>query len=602
MNKWFYRAVGAVGVASGVMLLGSGVAHAETATEAKPTADLQAMRGLVADLLSPTAGLGDLGLSLDTPQARVDAGLLPDGPVSITHGNGSLGLTAHAPGVQDITLASKLPRLSDMVPSTNLLSSATGLLGQAGDGSAARAEGSPLGPLSGLLGGGGTSPVAGLTGGLTGGLFGGASPIGGLTDGPLGGLTGGLLRGGTDGGGPLGGLTGMLDSGGGADSGPLGGLTGGLTDGLGGITGGVGSASQDRALDRALTPRPTVPAADDTTQDPFGDWLDTPAAGLARQGDMLFPGDVLDPTDQQGLTLDPVLSRQVADATSQIVPDLIADAMGRKADGDLFGAGPDLFAPGGQPDLLTGGPTEGIPFVDGIPLLGDLIGNGGPLDGIIAMGDIAKQLPVVRDVVTGKVTLDTVNQVPVVGNLLRNGVVQGGKPGTGLPLIGSLPIVGDAISKATSSLNGFGMGRGANMLAPQPQVAQPQPGLAPAPAPQPQPQLLPAPQAAAPVHQHEGRHRATDRPVVGEEAEYAESARTPEELPLVGQLPLSGLPLLGSLTGGAGSGGAALPVGGLFSQLPLVNDLPLLGDMPTSMEVLRALPVVGTAASLLPLG
>ncbi|MFC7756984.1 hypothetical protein ACFQY4_01925 [Catellatospora bangladeshensis] len=110
------------------MLLGNGVAHAEGNASAKPTADPQAMRGLVADLFSPTGGLHDLGLSLDTPDTRVSAGLVADGPLSITRGAGNVGITAHAPGIQDISLAGKLPRLSDMAPRTNLLSSATSLL------------------------------------------------------------------------------------------------------------------------------------------------------------------------------------------------------------------------------------------------------------------------------------------------------------------------------------------------------------------------------------------------------------------------------------------------------------------------------------------
>lgn len=602
MNKWFYRAVGAVGVAGGVMLLGSGVAHAET-TEAKPTADPQAMRGLVADLFSPMGGLHDLGLSIDMPDTRLNAGLLDDGPLSITRGTGNLGITAHAPGVEDISLAGKIPDLTRALPSTNLLNGATGLLtGGAQEETLGLPGLDSLGGVTGMLGGG---PLGGLLGAQPGG-----SPLGGLTNGPLGGLTSGLVGG--DGNGTVGGLTsGLL----GGDSSPLGGLTGGLTggdssplggitDSLGGLTGGLsgGLSGGDRVgdpfagltgLTGGLTgerndvpaEQPTVmPPAGDATQDQFGEWLGEPGglpSGVtSRQGapdpltdplgmDPLLDINALDPSDSQGVTLDPALSQQVADATSQIVPALIADAMGRDSVDDLLGP-----------------PTEGLPFVDKLPILGDVLGNGGPLDGILVVGDIAKQLPGVRDLANGSLSLDTVTKLPIVGGLVTSGIVQGGKPGSSLPVVGSIPIVGDALGKVTGNLSGAGLGRGANLLNPAPA-----PG---SPLLQPQgPQQFAAPAIAAP--QHVGRHRATERPVAGEDADYAESTPVEEALPLPG---LGELPLLGGLLGGANGG---LPVGGLLGQLPVVNDLPLLGNMGTSMEVLRNLPVVGMAAGLLPL-
>ncbi|WP_186316195.1 hypothetical protein [Catellatospora sichuanensis] len=610
MNKWFYRAVGAVGVAGGVMLLGNGVAHAETVTEAQPTADLQAMRGLVADLFSPTGGLHDLGLSIDMPDTRLNAGLRADGPLSITRGTGDLGVTAYAPGVQDISLTGKVPDLTRALPSTDLLNSTTGLLN-----GSTKEEGLPgLDSVTGMLSGG---PLGGLLGAQPGG-----SPLGGLSNGPLGGLTSGLM-GGADGGGTLGGLTGGLLGG---DSSPLGGLTGGggplggLTGGLGDLTGGLsgGLTGSSRAADPLAgltggltggdalsgltgdltgerndlaglqpTPAPAPAAPDgDITQDTFGDWVDEaptgmPSGMLMRQNvvDPLLDTDALDPSDSQGITLDPALSQQVADATSQIVPALIADAMGQKDVGD------DLLATEGLPT------AEGLPFVDKLPILDGVLGNGGPLDSVLVVGDIAKQLPGVRDLANGKLSLDTVTKLPVVGGMLTGGIVQGGKPGTSLPVVGSLPIVGDALGKLTGGLSGASPGRGANLLNSEPRLDTQLPVG----------QQLVAPTTLA-QPQHVGRHRATERPIAGEDAEYAESATTEAGLPGLGELPLLG-GLTGGLTGGAdGAGGlSGLPLGSLLGQLPLVNDLPILGNMTTSMEVLRALPLVGTAAGLLPL-
>ncbi|MEU7822194.1 hypothetical protein [Catellatospora sp. NPDC049133] len=604
MNKWFYRAVGAVGVAGGVMLLGSGVAHAETVTEAQPTADLQAMRGLVADLLSPTGGLNNLGLSIDMPDTRLNAGLLADGPLSITRGTGEVGVTAYAPGVQDISLTGKAPALTRALPSTDLLNS-TGLLNGAG-----KEEALPgLDSVTGMLSGG---PLGGLLGAQPGG-----SPIGGLSNGPLGGIATGLM-GGPDGGGTLGGLLGgdggplgSLTGGGGGPlggltggDGPLGGITGSLGDLTGGLSGGLngsakaadplasltgalggdalggltGERNDLSGLQPAPLPAPAGPAVG-TPQDSFGEWLGEtptgmPSGMLARQIDPLIDTDALDPSDAQGITLEPALSQQVADATSQIVPALIADAMGQPS-------ADDLLATEGMPT------AEGLPFVDKLPILNGVLGNGGPLDSILVVGDIAKQVPGVRDLASGKLSLDTVTKLPVVGGMLTGGIVQGGKPGTALPVVGSLPIVGDALGKITGGLSGMSPGRGANLLNPEPTLDT---------------QLPVGQQVSAPAAQpqHVGRHRATERPIAGEDAEYAESATTEAALPGLPSLPgLGELPLLGSLTGGAGAGG--LGVGSLLGQLPLVNDLPILGNMATSMEVLRALPVVGTAAGLLPL-
>jgi hypothetical protein len=65
MNKWFRRAVGSVGVAGGVLLLGAGTAHADNSVPA--AMDPQQLHGLFNDLLTPAGGPNNQGLSLNAP-------------------------------------------------------------------------------------------------------------------------------------------------------------------------------------------------------------------------------------------------------------------------------------------------------------------------------------------------------------------------------------------------------------------------------------------------------------------------------------------------------------------------------------------------------
>jgi hypothetical protein len=55
MNKWFYRAVGTVGVAGGFLLLGGGAAQAED-VDATPATDPLELQGLLDDFFTPTGG------------------------------------------------------------------------------------------------------------------------------------------------------------------------------------------------------------------------------------------------------------------------------------------------------------------------------------------------------------------------------------------------------------------------------------------------------------------------------------------------------------------------------------------------------------------
>src|SRR5215218_4727952 len=177
MNKWLFRAVGTVGVASGFWLLGGAAAHAQEATAA-PVTDPQALRGLLADIFSPTSGLTDLGLSVDLPGSAVDAGVDAGSPLRLRANDGRTGVTAHLPQHKDVFLGGRLPDLASSLPDvammptdrTEFLPALSGLTGGlTGDGGVGGlvgglgASGGPLNLVGGLAGGG-------LTDGLTGGL------------------------------------------------------------------------------------------------------------------------------------------------------------------------------------------------------------------------------------------------------------------------------------------------------------------------------------------------------------------------------------------------------------------------------------------------
>ena len=63
MNTWFRRAVGTVGVAGGMLLLGAGAAHAD---------DTALAPGQLDDLLSPAGGPNNQSLQLDARGSRID--------------------------------------------------------------------------------------------------------------------------------------------------------------------------------------------------------------------------------------------------------------------------------------------------------------------------------------------------------------------------------------------------------------------------------------------------------------------------------------------------------------------------------------------------
>src|ERR1043165_1963813 len=63
MNTWFRRAVGTVGLAGGILLLGAGAAHAD---------DAALVPGQLDDLFSPAGGPNNQSLQLEAHGSRID--------------------------------------------------------------------------------------------------------------------------------------------------------------------------------------------------------------------------------------------------------------------------------------------------------------------------------------------------------------------------------------------------------------------------------------------------------------------------------------------------------------------------------------------------
>jgi hypothetical protein len=618
MNKWLFRAVGTVGVASGIWLLGGTAAHAHEATAA-PVTDPQALRGLLDDIFSPTNGLSDLGLSVDVPGSGVNAGLDAK-PLQLRPNDGRTGVTARLPQRKDVFLGGRLPDLARSVPAVSML---------------------PVGRTEGLPG------LSGIAGGLTGGGAGGL--LGGLTNsgGPLGGVGNTLggaagLGGSGEGGGLLGGLTGNLT--GGAQGGLLSGLTGGGL--LGGLTGAPAASPDDNAAQRAqLDPAQFDPAQFDPAQ------FDSAQFDRAVTDPSQFDPTGMDPaagkptvvtSNGTPTDIDPDVATQLNQAGQDLVPMMIARAAANVSPGDhapdpfdldwdlgddsavgddaLLGddlAGLDqsqFFADNPNVDVKMVAP-EGIPVVDGLPIVGQLLGDEG-LGKIIVVGNLAQKVPVIGSVLDGQ-GLPSIDSVPVVNQVVNRGILSDGRS-AGLPVVGSVPMVGDLLGGGTGGLlgglTGGGTGgilgglTGGGILGAgplggvaggllggtqggllggtqggllggthgEPMRALPAPGMTTA---------RPAMAAHAAVtklaaQQHAARHTETDRPIAGEDVEFP--SRTEAGLPVAGQLP-------------------GLSLGRTLSELPLVSDLPIVGSLPVATGVLRSLPLVGTVAGLLPL-
>jgi hypothetical protein len=127
MNKWFRRAIGTVGIAGGVLLLGAGAAQADDTM----THGSQPLHGLVEEFFDPTNNLGmdggvsGAGVSVDTPGQQTTAGSFAGrSPVQQTRNNGEVGAAVHAPDASGkpraVFAGGKPPNVTQMVPATDL--------------------------------------------------------------------------------------------------------------------------------------------------------------------------------------------------------------------------------------------------------------------------------------------------------------------------------------------------------------------------------------------------------------------------------------------------------------------------------------------------
>ncbi|WP_157545554.1 hypothetical protein [Hamadaea tsunoensis] len=626
MNKWLYRAVSTVGVASGILMLG-GAAYAQDAAAA-PQADPQALQGLLAGVFSPTSGLSDLGLSADLSGAGADT--TAAGPLQLRANDGRPEF---------------LPALDGL---TGGLTGGSGLTGMLGG---LTGSGSPL------------SLVGGVTGNLTGGA--GAASETDATGGLLGGLTGGDLLGGSDKGGLLGGLTGGDSPAGGL----LGGLTGKLTGGDAaqgatapaattpqftqtGLTNGSPNVQTNTGLPADLDPqtaKQVSQAAQDLVPSMIAQAMAKASTGMTPVSDPSQFAPAGDPNafdpSQLGLTADDLAGLSADDlAALSDDSDLTDDGTDQS---QFFADNPNVAvnwvgpaggttatpvqdpAQFGMP-VSTESATEALPVVDQLPLVGPMLGDSG-LGKLIVVGNIAQKLPLVGSVLDNQ-GLPSLDSLPVVNQVLNRGLISNGQGGGGLPVVGNLPVVGDLLGGGdggllggltggdsplgglTSGLTG-GLTGGSSPLggltggltggsSPLGGItggllggAAAQPTTLPAPGMSTAMPLGALPTSVTRVAPHAtartaARHAETDRPIAGEDADYP-SAR-PEATGAEG-----GLPLLGSL-GSMGSTGA-LPVSHTLAQLPLVGDLPVVGSLPVPLALLRGLPVVGSLAGLLPI-
>ncbi len=115
MNKWFNRAVGTVGVAGGMLLLGAGAAHADSVVPTTGTLD---------DVFRP-APADSLGLTVDTPGSQVTTGMVDEGPLSVQKNDGQTGAVVHTPGEnghsRDVFAGGRLPDPLSALPSNDLM-------------------------------------------------------------------------------------------------------------------------------------------------------------------------------------------------------------------------------------------------------------------------------------------------------------------------------------------------------------------------------------------------------------------------------------------------------------------------------------------------
>ena len=440
MNKWFRRAVGTVGIAGGICLLGSGAAHADTSSSAVP--DTQRLAGLLDSLFTPAGGPTNLGLTLDTPSARTDAGLVPKGPFAVSHGTGHTGLTAHALTAggrpQNIALPDRVPDVMSGLPITDVLplkdlgglalaparTESTGGTALTGlpllsslplDG--VPIEGLPLHglplaglPLDGLAGTDGVPVVGGLAGALpVAGTLPDAGSVAGVLPGALSraGSVAGVLPG-------AGSVAGVL---------PGAGSAAGSTTAAG-LAGGYGGA-----LVRELSGVDSLPLGGAA-----------PDAGALVGG--LAGADPLSGVLPAASAL-PIGALPVFDTLANGLPLTDKLSRGGLPLGSLPGAGSRPVAGtdtamAALPAATSVSPTEGLPVVGGLfggadlPVLGSLLSNlGGP-----SGSQAGSQVGTVEAPVSS-----ASESLPLAGGLPVFGSIPGGLPVLGsVPLVDSLPI------------------------------------------------------------------------------------------------------------------------------------------------------------------
>lgn len=403
MNKWLRRTVGTVGLAGGIWLLGTGAAHAAGST-ASPDDQLP-VSAMLHDLFTPA---GNLGVTLDAPGTRVDAGMVPGGPLSLSPNDGRFGLTAHAlrdnGQPRNIVIGGRLPDLTRALPvtdvlPTDVLSALTGTRP-----TAAAPDSAPASPDAAVTGlpvldqvtdaAPATStlasalPLNGTQSTLPLDLTPGSSPADQLTSAlPLGELVSAL---------PVDELTSALPVGDLVSALPVDELTAVLP--VDEITPGVaprdlpvgGSPAGDSSAD------PVVGTVTDLLAEPPVD-LDLPVAT-----DLPVAGDLLD-------------GRNPLDTGELLNTGGLFDGTGLPVFDSLLGQSPTATdRPAAAPRHLASHVPGQRPIADGQP----------------------ESLPVVGGLV---------DSLPVVGGLVQGLPLVGSAPGEGLPLIGDLPVVGSLV-------------------------------------------------------------------------------------------------------------------------------------------------------------
>lgn len=355
MNRRFYCAVG---VASGVFLLGGGVAEAAaTAHEADRNIDPKATRVLPTDIFTATGGQHRLAASIGTLVERAD---------NRTPGHGE----------------------AEIQPITESLSN-KGMSG---------AETSPGSHLTNNAGAGRTE----LLPGLGGARLGGTDLLGGLLGGlPVGNLLGQL----TGEGSPLGQLLG------GGPLGALAGLTKGPTD--------AGNPSGEVAAN-SPTGHDSAGRGDDTAWRQARPGGDSPVGEAGNVTDPALGGAAANPAGRPATLNQPATYQVDGDAAARgnavqeaPVPRPYNSGDGPVESQSVAGGNPlvdGMFGPDGPigPMEILGGDT-----LADLPVVGDLLGRGLSLDTI-------SNIPAIGDAMNQLWTQDAGKTAPALGNLRRS--------------------------------------------------------------------------------------------------------------------------------------------------------------------------------------